>query len=112
MASEPEAPDWGPLVRQHADRSGVDLPQTTVDEIALHLDDLYVAARAGGLSDADARARARAALEESPLALLRRHASRDPRRSYARAADAAARVSQRRSLSMLSAVRMAFRQFR
>ena len=112
MAPQPQPPDWRPLVRQHAERSGVDLPQATVDEIALHLDDLHAAALADGRSDAEARERALAALEESPLALLRRHASRDPRRPYARAADAAAHASQRRSLSVVSAIRMAFRQFR
>ena len=90
----------------------MDLPQATVDEIALHLEDLYTAARSQGLSAADARARAFTALEESALTMLQRHAARDSRRPYARAADAAARASQGRSLSVLSAVRMAFRQFR
>jgi predicted permease len=112
MTAELESPDWRRLVRQHADRSGVDLAQSTVDEIALHLDDLYAAGRAKGLSEAEARARALAALDESALVMLRRHASRDSRRSHARAADAAARASLGRSLSVFSAIRMALRQFR
>ena len=50
MAAESNGPvvDWRPIVRRHADGAGVDLPQTTVDEMALHLDDLYAAARAEG----------------------------------------------------------------
>ena len=87
MSRESDSPDWGPLVREHAANAAVDLPQTTVDEIALHLADLYAAARADGCPEPDARARVMAALEESALTMLRRHASRDPRRSYARAAD-------------------------
>jgi putative ABC transport system permease protein len=109
---EPTANYWCRFVRQHADKANVDLPQATVDEIALHLDDLYGAARAEGLSAADAQARAMAALEEFSLSQLRRHASRDSRRPYARAADVAARGAQGRSLSVSSAIRLAFRQFR
>ncbi len=109
---EPTANDWRQLVRQHADKAHVDLPQATVDEIALHLEDIYGAARAEGLSAADAHVRAMAALEESPLSQLRRHASRDSRRPYARAADVTARGAQGRSLSVLSAIRLALRQFR
>lgn len=112
MSLEFTSPDWRPLVREHAEKAGVELPQTTIDEIALHLADLYTAARADGLSEPDARTRALAALEESALAMLRRHASRDPRRRYARAADETARASRGRSLSVVSAIRMAFRQFR
>jgi putative ABC transport system permease protein len=104
--------DWRAAVRTHADTAGVDLPQATVDEIALHLDDLYSEAIAQGASPADARARSIAALEESAWAQLHRHAARDPRRFYARTADDAARISQTRSFSVPSAIRTAFRQFR
>ena len=109
---EPTANDWRRLVRRHADKAHVELPQATVDEIALHLEDIYGAARAEGLSAADAHVRSMAALEESPLSPLRRHASRDSRRPYARAADVTARGAQGRSLSVLSAIRLALRQFR
>ncbi len=108
----PTPSDWRQLVRQHADKAHVDLPPATVDEIALHLEDIHGAARAEGLSAADAHARAMAALEESPLSQLRRHASRDSRRPSARAADVTARGAQGRSLSVLSAIRLALRQFR
>src|SRR4029450_7870408 len=76
--------DWRPIVRQHADRAGVDLPQATVDEMALHLDDLYAGARALGQADEDARAQALAALDESSMSILQRHAARNPRRQYIR----------------------------
>ncbi len=103
--------DWRAIVRRHADAAAVDLPQATVDEISLHLDDLYVAARAEGLAGDQALQRAMTALEESALSMLRRGASRDPRRPYARDADETARASQRRSFPVLSAIRLAFRQF-
>ena len=112
MATRPDRPDWPALVREHATRAAIDLPPATVDEIALHLDDLYTAARAEGLSDVDAQARAHGALEESALAVLRPHAARDARHQRRRGADADAHTPQRRSLSVLSAIRMAFRQFR
>ena len=46
------------IVRGTPTAAGVDLPQATVDELALHLDDLYAAARADGATEADARERA------------------------------------------------------
>src|SRR5262245_58917385 len=53
-----------------------------------------------------------AALEESAFSVLRRHASRSPERHHARQADALARTAGGRSLNVLSAIRLAFRQFR
>ena len=106
------APDWRRDVARRAESAGIDLPAGTVDELALHLDDLYAAARADGASDAVARERALQALDESTWSVLGRHASRDPRRSYARAANEAARVAQGRSFSVVSALRTAIRQFR
>jgi putative ABC transport system permease protein len=90
--------EWRRLVRQHAQRTGVNLPQGMVDELALHLDDIYTAARADGLSAADAQARAMWALQESPLSGLRRHSRPDS--------------SNPRSFNVASAIRVAFRQFR
>src|SRR5688572_19192549 len=89
--------NWQRIVRRQSDAAGVDLPQATVDELALHLDDLYSAARADGLDDESARARAMTALEESPLSTLRRYGARDSRQG---------------SLNVFSAIRTAFRQFR
>jgi predicted permease len=104
--------DWRPLVQQHSDRAGIDLPQATVDELATHLDDLYAAALSDGATEQEAAARAIAALDESAMTLLRRHAARDSRRSYARTADDTARGSRNGSFNMVSAIRMAVRQFR
>jgi putative ABC transport system permease protein len=105
-------PDWRAAVTTHAARAGVDLPQAIADEMALHLDDLYVAALAEGQPEAEASARAFAALEESAMSVLGRRALRDARSPDRRQADAVARTSQGRSLHVLSALRMALRQFR
>ena len=51
-------PDWRAAVAAHAAQAGVDLPAAIVDEMALHLDDLYAAALAEGASEDEARARA------------------------------------------------------
>ncbi len=99
-------------VRQHASAAGIELPEATVDEIAVHLEDLYTAARAEGAPEADARARARDALNESEFSVLGRHASRYRKRLWARQADTMARAAGGRSLNVLSAIRLAFRQFR
>ena len=113
MPERPSAtPDWRRDVARRAKAAGIDLPTGTVDELALHLDDLYTAARADGASDAVAREHALRALDESTWSALGRHASRDPRRSYTRAANEAARVAQGRSFSVVSALRTAIRQFR
>src|SRR5262245_1644913 len=95
--------DWRRRVRERAAASGVDLPRAMVDEIALHLEDVYAAAIGDGLDADAAQARAMAALDESPLSLLERHAARTTAPSY---------ESKRGALSVTSAVRMAFRQFR
>ena len=62
-------PDWKARVREHARTSGArDLPQHTIDELAAHLEDLYLEARRSGASEAEAVRRAQGALLESPLA--------------------------------------------
>ena len=74
------AAEWQCRVREQARRLNIELPQTTVDELATHLDDLFTAAIADGDSEADARARAVRALQESQLASLGRRRV-DPRRA-------------------------------
>lgn len=106
------APDWRARIRQRALQAGVDIPHATVEELALHLEDIVAAARAAGTSAEEAHSRAMRALEESALSVLRRHASRDPRRHYARAAEATADASRQRSFNVANAVRVALRQFR
>lgn len=96
---------------RHAAGSGLDLPAATVDELVIHLEDLYAGAIEAGLDDDQARARARAALEESTFSPLRRHASKSPDRRQAARADLVAQSAGGRSLHVLSAIRLALRQF-
>jgi putative ABC transport system permease protein len=104
-------PDWRALVRQRATEARLDIPHPTVEELALHLEDIVTAALDAGATEAEAQARARHALEESALSVLRRHASRDARRPHARAAEATAHASRQGSFNVANAVRVAFRQF-
>jgi putative ABC transport system permease protein len=103
---------WRDAVRTHARDAGVDLPPGTVEELAHHLEDIYSAARERGVPEASARAAAAAALQESTVAVLRRHARRSTHHPQARAADEAARAAGKRSLHVISALRTAVRQFR
>jgi putative ABC transport system permease protein len=98
--SSNQRPDWRELVRARAASGGVDLPQATVDELALHLDDLYAATLADRGDRDAALARAMAALDESGFWVLRRHARRAPD------------SSQSANLNVMGSIRVAFRQFR
>src|SRR5256885_1649689 len=61
--------DWKALVRAHARRTGApDLPAHTVDELATHLEDIYLDAIRDGRGDGAAMGAVNAALAESPLA--------------------------------------------
>ena len=82
-----------------------------LDELTMHLEDVYAGALDEGAGADAARARALAALEESAFSMLRRHASRSPERRQAQHADSLARASGGRSLNVLSAIRLAGRQF-
>jgi putative ABC transport system permease protein len=104
--------NWRQIILRQARQNGADLPVHAVEELAAHLDDLYQEALARGVPDADARQRALAALEASALGALtgpirRRH---DP--LAASPLPPLHRRSPLRSLSMLQALRLAFRQFR
>jgi predicted permease len=114
MTRQPDLPGspWRRLVLQRAAQSGAPLTDAVADELAAHLEDLFNAARNAGESVDEARRRAVAALEESPLVGLHRQRSREPRHREARVAEEIARASRRRGLSMSSALRMAVRQFR
>ena len=71
--------DWKARVVDHARRSGAPaLAQHAIDELAAHLEDIYLDARRQGLSDADAVRAAEAALAESPLAIVPRSRTRIP----------------------------------
>lgn len=99
-------------VRRHVSQSGVVLPDATVDELVAHLEDLHAAALDEGAGAAEARRRAMAALDESALTVLQRHAAMHPDRGQAARADLLARSAGRRSLNVWSAIRLAVRQFR
>ena len=72
-------PDWPGLVREQARRTGAaGLPGHAVDELAAHLEDIYLDVLRRGGSDADATAAALAALAESPLGILPATRSRQP----------------------------------
>jgi predicted permease len=103
--------DWRRIVRDRANATGAaDLPSHAIDELAEHLEDLYDAARADGESETQARDRALAALERSPLAAIHgssRRLAPPPGPSWV----PGPRISPFRSLSMLQAVRHSLRQF-
>ena len=71
--------DWKSLVVRHARETGAgDLPVHTIDELAAHLEDIYLGARAEGRPDADARSAAEQALAESALSIVPKSRTRAP----------------------------------
>jgi len=63
--------DWRRDITARASAGGVTLPEATIEEMAEHLDEIYMAAIRDGASDAEARTRAGAALDESAFDVLR-----------------------------------------
>ena len=90
--------------------SGLVLPEATLDELVAYLEDLHAAAVEEGASAEESRRLAMAALEESAFSLLQRHAVQHPDRVQAARADLVA-SSAGRSLNVMSALRVAVRQF-
>jgi hypothetical protein len=71
--------DWKSLVVRQARETGAGaLPVHAIDELAAHLEDIYLGARAEGRSEADAVRAAEQALAESPLSLVPRSRTRTP----------------------------------
>ena len=64
--------DWRGMVRDHARAAGTDLSNRAVEELAAHLEDIYVGATTAGRPDAEAMQLVRHALDESPLESLPR----------------------------------------
>jgi putative ABC transport system permease protein len=91
--SHPRREEWVAIVNRYAKSARASLAPATVDELAGHLEDIYLAAVDEGASPAHARTRAMAALAQSNLKPL-------------------AVPPERRSLQMFYALRMALRQFR
>ncbi len=71
--------DWNSLVIRHARATGApDLPLHAVDELATHLEDIYLEALKAGRSEADAARAAEQALADSPLSQVPRSRTRIP----------------------------------
>lgn len=98
-------------IRRQAAEAGVVLSDAAVEEMAIHLEDLYAAARNDGASEEEARTSVQQAVLESPFAVLQRHRVANAERRRAQVAEATAVTSGGRSLNVLSAVRLAIRQF-
>ena len=98
-------------VRRHVAKSTVNLPDATVDELIAYLEDLHAQALDDGATPTEARRRALAALEESALSLLQRHADLHPDRERATRGDLVAKSSGR-NLNIMGAIRLALRQFK
>lgn len=73
------APDWKSLVIRHARTTGApDLPVHAVDELAAHLEDLYLEALGAGRTEQEARSAAEHALAASVLSQVPRSRMRLP----------------------------------
>ena len=119
MALEQPPRSWQDAIARQARSAGVDLAPATIDELAAHLEDAYIAARSQGLDDAEAEAEALALLQASGLTPLRlKNDPRiDSRAPFARTANDISLISDPkrskvRSLAIMYALRMALRQFR
>src|SRR5688572_15996068 len=99
-------------IEQRVAKSGLVLPDATLDELVAYLEDLHAAALDEGAPGKEARRRAMAALEESAFSLLQRHALQHPDGRQAERADLLAQSARGRSLNVMSAIKLALRQFR
>ena len=106
------AQDWRRVIGRHAQAAGVELAPETVDELAAHLDDIYLNALEQGRTESAARQQAQAALEASGLRPLRHDPRPDARRVHRGIAQDVASASSGGSFAMIHAFRMALRQFR
>jgi putative ABC transport system permease protein len=106
------ARDWRALVLKHARDEGSSLSPSMVAELAAHLEDLYTAALDDQATDAQAYAVAENALRASPLGPLAEELRRQARVPRTRSMDDTARGTERRSLAVFYAIRIAIRQFR
>ena len=104
--------NWHDLVSRHARSTGIKLSAETTDELAHHLEDLYLAALDRGSDASSARREAIQALERSGLQPLTHEPRPNPQAVRAQLANDVAVTSRSRSLSMTYAFRMALRQFR
>jgi predicted permease len=102
--------NWHAIVRRHARAAGVELATDTIDELAAHLEDLYLAAIERGADRRAAHREALQALERSGVLPLA-HEPRPDRQATWRGHDVIPTSHSRRA-SMVYAFRTALRQFR
>src|SRR5687767_13128266 len=102
--------DWRRDIGARAKAVGLTLPDATIEEMAEHLDEIYLAAVRDGASDADAQRRARAALDESAFDVLPPRPA--PTVGPSPSPFAAAAPNGRQSLNFAGAIRLAVRQLR
>jgi putative ABC transport system permease protein len=113
MATTPSIDrDWRAVVARYARTAGISLSAQTIDELAAHLEDLYLAARDRGAEHHAARQEATQELESSGLLPLRIEPRVDSRWAQSRTANDISSASRPRSFAMAYALRMALRQFR
>jgi predicted permease len=103
---------WPAVVARYARTAGISLSQQTIDELAAHLEDLYLAARDRGADHSTAQQEATRELEASGLLPLRTEPRSDSRAAQSRTANDISSASRPRSFAMAYALRMALRQFR
>jgi len=99
--------NWRRDIEARAKAAGLTLPDATIEEMAEHLDEIYAAAIRDGVGNAEARTRARAALDESALDVLRARPARTPPSSSAFMAPPTGQ-----NLNFGGALRLAVRQLR
>ena len=102
--------NWRRDVAARAKAAGMTLPDATIEEMAEHLDEIYAAAIRDGVSEDEARARARTALDESALEMLRARPATGTSSSPSPFVAVAPVGGQ--SLNFAGAIRLAVRQLR
>ena len=89
-------PDWKARVLAHARNTGApDLAQHTLDELAAHLEDIYLEARRAGRPEAEAMRVAEGALAESPLGTVPVSRTRRANRCRAKSPEAVSKYRSR-----------------
>jgi putative ABC transport system permease protein len=102
--------NWRRDIEARAKAAGLTLSDATIEEMAEHLDEIYAAAIRDGVSEDEARARARTALDESALEMLRARPATATSRSPSPFVAVAPVGGQ--SLNVAGAIRLAVRQLR
>jgi putative ABC transport system permease protein len=102
--------NWRRDIEARAKAAGLTLSDATIEEMAEHLDEIYAAAIRDGVSEDEARARARTALDESALEMLRARPATATSRSPSPFVAVAPVGGQ--SLNVARAIRLAVRQLR